>query len=270
MLNCSVMARVSKKTKDIQVDSYAHPDKKRVNNPPVGLVSTATDKLNGKTKYQHDPHIDPFLSWAGKAEGMSFEVQNVSLHVHERIDPKRIIKSFLKPEKKSPKQMSLFESADSNPPLNQAVEFYAHQQGWSNRLIAGDSLLVMNSLLHKEGMAGKVQMVYVDPPYGIKYGSNFQPFVGKKEVTDGNDADLSAEPEMLRAFRDTWELGVHSYLTHLRDRFLLARKLLCSTGAIFVQISDENLHRVKSLLDEVFGSENYCQMIPFRTLQEGA
>ena len=253
-----------KKTKEISVDSYSHKGKKRKNNPPVGLVSSATDKLNGRTKYLHDPHIDPYLSWAGKKEGTEFEVQNVSLHIHERIDPKRIIKSFLKEEAK-PQQPSLFEQPDNDPPLTKAIDFYRHEQDWTNRLIAGDSLLVMNSLLKKEGMAGKVQMVYFAPPYGIKYNSNFQPFVNKRDVKDGNDADIPAEPEMIQAFRDTWELGIHSYLTYLRERLLLAKELLHESGSCFVQISDENVHHVREIMDEIFRKENFVSLISFAT-----
>ncbi len=130
--------------------------------------------------------------------------------------------------------------------------------------MAGDSLLVMNSLVNKEGMAGQVQMIYIDPPYGIKYGSNFQPFVGKRDVKDRADADLTQEPEMIKAFRDTWELGIHSYLTYMRDRLLLARELLNETGSVFVQISDENLHLVRNLMDEVFGVENFVSLITFQ------
>lgn len=206
-------ARKSPSSKKV-MDSYSHKGAKRKNNPPVGLVSSVTDRLNGRTTYQHDPYIDPHLSWAGKTEGLSFEVQNVSLHVHERIDPKRIAQSFLKrAEKPHELQLSLFDQPENEPPLNKAVDFYRHEQDWANRLIAGDSLLVMNSLLHKEGMAGKVQMVYIDPPYGIKYNSNFQPFINKRDVKDGKDEDIPAEPEMIQAFRDTWELGIHrSYL----------------------------------------------------------
>src|SRR5690606_16238299 len=147
-----------------------------------------------------------------KAEHTSFEVDTVSLHVHERIDPKTIIEQVAKKED-GPVQMSLFhyfEKPEQNPPLRDAIQFYKHKQNWSNRLIAGDSLLVMNSLLQKEGMAGKVQMIYIDPPYGVKYGSNFQPFVNRREVRDGKDEDLTQEPEMVKAFRDTWELGIHS------------------------------------------------------------
>ncbi len=256
--------RITRKTKDITVETYSHKGKKRKNNPPVGLVSSATDALNGKTVYKHNPHIDPFLSWAGKAEGMGFEVQNVSLHIHERIDPQRIIKSFLREKPQASKQLSFFEQPENDPPLNKAIDFYRHEQDWTNRLIAGDSLLVMNSLLKKEGMAGKVQMVYFDPPYGIRYNSNFQPFTNKRDVKDNNDADIPAEPEMIQAFRDTWELGIHSYLTHLRDRLLLAKELLQESGSCFVQISDENVHLVRTVLDEVFHQENECATIVWK------
>jgi adenine-specific DNA-methyltransferase len=131
----------------------------------------------------------------------------------------------------APRQLALFEQPEENPPLRDALDFYKHAHGWTNRLIAGDSLLVMNSLLEKEGMAGKVQMVYIDPPYGIRYGSNFQPFVNRRDVKDGKDEDLTQEPETVKAFRDTWELGIHSYLTYLRDRLLLARDLLHESGS---------------------------------------
>lgn len=254
-----------KQGRDISVETYAHTGSKRKNNPHVGLVSTSTDKLNGRTKYQHDPHIDPYLSWAGKAEGTSFEVQNVSLHIHERIDPRRIIKNFLKPKEKQAEQLFLFEQPENQYGLAKELDFYKHEKDWSNRMIAGDSLLVMNSLLKKEGMADKVQMVYIDPPYGIKYNSNFQPFVNKRDVKDGNDADIPAEPEMIQAFRDTWELGIHSYLTYLRDRLLLAKELLHESGSCFVQISDENVHHVREIMDEVFGKENFVCQIGFRT-----
>jgi adenine-specific DNA-methyltransferase len=244
------------------IEQYEHKDKHRLNNPPVGLVDAHTDNGGLKKKtYQYDPHLDPQLVWAGKAEHTSFEVPIVSLHVHERIDPKRIIETVRKGEE-APKQMSLFEA--ERKPLREAIEFYKHKENWTNRLIAGDSLLVMNSLLEKEGMGGKVQMIYFDPPYGIKYGSNFQPFVNKRDVKDGKDEDLTAEPEMIKAFRDTWELGIHSYLTYLRDRLLLARELLHESGSIFVQISDENVHHVRELMDEVFGEANFVRLIIFQ------
>ena len=232
------------------IDRYEHTDKKRINNPPVGLVTPETDPLLPTHKIydyirpvptvkpgknlDYDPHLDPQLVWAGKKEHASFEVPTVSLHVHETIDPRTIIEAVRKRNGHGlPTQPSLFERPEEKMPLRDAIEFYRHAHGWSNRLIAGDSLLVMNSLLEKEGMAGQVQMVYIDPPYGIKYGSNFQPFVNKRDVKDGKDEDLTQEPEMIRAFRDTWELGIHSYLTYLRDRLLLARELLNESGSCF-------------------------------------
>ena len=245
------------------IENYAHTDKERANNPPVGLVTPQTDKDAGRTTYAHDPHIDPQLQWAGKAEHTAFAVPTVSLHVHERIDPRTVIEAVRK-RNGAAAQGSLFAAAEENPPLRQAIEFYRHRRNWTNRLIAGDSLLVMNSLLEREGLGGQVQTVYIDPPYGIRYGSNFQPFVNKRDVTDGRDDDLTQEPETLRAFRDTWELGIHSYLTYLRDRLLLARELLHESGNCFVQISDENLHHVRELMDEVFGVENFVSIISIR------
>lgn len=213
----------------------------------------------------------PYLNWAGKAERTSFEVDTVSLHVHERVDPASIlsvVRKAMKGEGKSTGaakaiQPGLFDAPFENLPLRDAIDFYHHERGWANRLVAGDSLLVMNSLIQKESMARKVQMIYFDPPYGIKYGSNFQPFFGKRDVKDRNDADLTQEPEMIKAFRDTWELGIHSYLTYLRDRLLLARELLHESGSVFVQISDENLHHVREIMDEVFGPENFVSQISF-------
>lgn len=248
-----------------KVKQYIHEEQKRLNNPPVGLVTAETDKLNGKNTYQFDPHLDPQLQWAGKTEGVSFDVDTVSLHVHERIDPFTIIEAVRKIELQE--QQSLFpyfETEENNPSIRKAIEFYKHSQGWSNRLIAGDSLLVMNSLLDKESMAGKVQMIYMDPPYGIKYGSNFQPFFNKRDVKDGKDEDLTQEPEMVKAFRDTWELGIHSYLTYLRNRLLLARQLLHESGSVFVQIGDENVHLVRNILDETFGQNNFVSLIAFK------
>jgi len=179
-----------KSTTTKPIEQYEHRDKERANIPPVGLVTPKTDPDKGeKKKYDYDPHLDPQLQWAGKAEHTSFEVPTVSLHVHERIDPKTIIDTVSK-EHDDGGQLSLFAE---KKPLREAIDFYKHKEGWTNRLIAGDSLLVMNSLLEKEGMAGNVQMVYFDPPYGIKYGSNFQPFVNKRDVKDGKDDDLSAD-----------------------------------------------------------------------------
>ena len=297
-----------------QVISYRHPDRRK-NNPEVGLVNEASDPEQPKTTYAYDPHLDPalqfdsararaeqliddalagndpvamrhaleelrrrsnpYLQWTGKAERTSFDIDTVSLHVHERIDAMSILSAVSKRQgKKGDKagkaatggiQPGLFEAPFESLPLRSAVDFYKHDRGWANRLVAGDSLLVMNSLLQKESMAGQVQMIYIDPPYGIKYGSNFQPFTNKRDVKDRSDADLTQEPEMIKAFRDTWELGIHSYLTYLRDRLLLAKELLSESGSVFVQISDENLHRVRIVLDEIFGSENFVSLITYST-----
>lgn len=252
------------------IDYYEHDDKKRANNPPVGMAQH--DKAEEKLKtYQFDPHLDPTLQWAGKAEGMSFDVPTSSIHIHESIKPLNIIarvtKEYSDTEAGQLKgQFGLFEAetpAERMRRRRESIEFYQHGVNWTNRMIAGDSLVIMNSMLEKEGMAGQVQMVYIDPPYGIKYGSNFQPFVDKRDVKDKKDEDLSQEPEMIKAFRDTWELGIHSYLTYLRNRLLLARELLADSGSVFVQISDENLHHVKELCDEIFGKDNYLNTIPF-------
>ena len=256
------MSKQAKSAKKRAIEDYIHKDKKRLNNPPVGLVTSETDRDAPKRQFQYDPHLDPQLIWAAKTEHSSFKVETVSLHVQERIEPRTIIEAVAK--NNSAQQLSFFDR-DRNEPLRHAIDFYKHKHNWSNRLIAGDSLLVMNSLLEKEGMAGQIQMVYCDPPYGIKYKSNFQPFFGNRNVAETDkDDDLTTEPETIKAFRDTWELGIHSYLSYLRDRCLLARELLRNQGSIFVQISDENLHFVRNILDEVFGSENFISLIAFK------
>ena len=258
------MARKSgKKEEKDELAQYIFGEEKRLNIPQTGLVSAETDPINGRRKYMFDPHLDPELQWTGKTEGTSFEVDTVSLHVHERIDPLTIIEAVRNKEPEAQRSLFYyFENPENNLPIREAIEFYKHSEGWSNRLIAGDSLIVINSLLEKEGMAGKTQMIYIDPPYGIKYGSNFQPFIGNTSVSaTDKDEDLTQEPEMVRAFRDTWELGIHSYLTYLRNRLLLSRDLLNGSGSVFVQISEENVHRVRLILDEVFGPENFVSLI---------
>ena len=269
------MARPRKQLTDTEkmrdIETYTHDDKKRTNNPPVGMAQH--DKAEEKLKtYQFDPHLDPTLQWAGKAEGMSFQVPTSSIHIHESIKPLNIIARVTKEYSEAEAgqiegQVNLFPAetpAERMRRRRESIEFYQHGVNWTNRIIAGDSLVIMNSLLEKEGMAGQVQMVYIDPPYGIKYGSNFQPFVDKRDVKDRKDEDLSQEPEMIKAFRDTWELGVHSYLTYLRNRLLLARELLADSGSVFVQISDENVHHVRELCDEIFGKENFISQIMFQ------
>lgn len=206
----------------------------------------------------------PFLNWAGKAERTSFDVPTLPLFVHERLSTKAILETLKK--HKRDKQATLFELfGDPELPIHsQVLKAYEHVGGWTNRMILGDSLVVMNSLLKYEGLGGQVQMIYMDPPYGVKFGSNFQPFVRKRDVKHGDDADMTREPEMVKAYRDTWELGLHSYLAYMRDRLLLARDLLTSSGSVFVQISDENLHHVRELMDSTFGAEQFIGVIPFR------
>jgi adenine-specific DNA-methyltransferase len=194
---------------------------------------------------------------------LSFEVPTFPLFIHERLSTKAILET-LKGHRRD-RNLTLFDLfADREHPIHdQVLRAYEHKNGWVNRLILGDSLTVMNSLLHFESLGGQVQMIYMDPPYGIKFASNFQPFVRKRDVTHNDDEDMTREPEMVKAYRDTWELGLHSYLTYLRDRLLLARELLTESGSIFVQISDENLHHVREMMDEVFGAENFCAVINF-------
>ena len=208
----------------------------------------------------------PFLDWAGKAERLSFDVPTLPLFVHERLSTKGIIET-LKAHRKdgASEQLDMFElfGDPQHSVRDQVLRAYEYRDEWVNRMVLGDSLVVMNSLLRYEGMGGQVQMIYMDPPYGVKFGSNFQPFVRKRDVVNNDDADMTREPEMVKAYRDTWELGLHSYLTYLRDRLLLARELLAPSGSIFVQISDENLHHVRELMDEVFGPENLCAVITF-------
>ena len=207
----------------------------------------------------------PFLNWAGMAERLSFEVPTLPLFVHERLSTAAIVET-LKGHKRD-RQTDMFDLfGESDLPIHERLlKSYEHRDGWVNRLVLGDSLVVMNSLLHYEGLGGQVQTIYMDPPYAVKFGSNFQPFVRKRDVTHGADDDMVREPEMVQAYRDTWELRVHSFLTYLRDRLLLARELLHPSGSIFVQMSDTNLHHVREVMDEVFGPECFVSQISFQT-----
>jgi adenine-specific DNA-methyltransferase len=204
----------------------------------------------------------PFLDWTGKAERLSFDVPTLPLFVHERLSTKAIVET-LKSHEKRAAQADMFDlfGDPRRSVADQVLKAYEYKDKWVNRLILGDSLVVMNSLLQYENLGGQVQMIYIDPPYGVKFGSNFQPFVRKRDVAHNDDDDMTREPEMVKAYRDTWELGLHSYLTYLRDRLLLARDLLHPSGSVFVQIGDENLHHVRELLDEIIGSSNLVSVI---------
>ena len=205
----------------------------------------------------------PFLNWSGKAERTEFNVPTLPLFTHERLSTQAILETLK--SRKRDKQQALDLFADTELDIaDRALQAYEHKAPWVNRMILGDSLIVMNSLLQYESLGGQVQMIYIDPPYGVKFGSNFQPFVRKRDVKHGDDESMTREPEVVQAYRDTWELGLHSYLTYLRDRFKLAHELLHPSGSIFVQISDENVHHVREILDEVFGVDNFISIIAVR------
>jgi len=257
-----------RKKESTHIETTVHKKDRRKNIPTEELRDfVAEDEAQPKTiLYLRDPSLDPQLVWKGKDEQDSkdLEVPAVPIYIQEKIHPKYIIEDLraqAKKEKPEP-QMQLF--ADFNGiQFEDLIEFYQHEQNWSNRMILGDSLLVMASLAEKEGLKGRVQMMYIDPPYGIKFGSNWQVSTRKRDVKDGSAGDATRQPEQIKAFRDTWKLGIHSYLAYLRDRLVVARDLLTETGSIFVQIGDDNVHLVRSLMDEVFGSENFISQVAF-------
>ena len=259
------MPKPSKSTPRAQ--AYTHDDAKRLNIPEAGQVDYIPKVKERAKDYCWDPRESPQLVWAGKAglkkvevdEETSLEVPLVNLHIHERVSTEAILRSA----KREDAQRSLF--ADPEMDFKDEVKFYQHPVDWSNRMILGDSLAVMTSLAEREGLRGKVQCIYLDPPYGIDFRSNFQPLIDQTRVRDGVDDDLTREVMQVQAYRDTWVLEVHSYLTYLRDRLFVARELLADTGFIFVQIGDANVHRVRVLLDEVFRPENCCGQIAFAT-----
>lgn len=289
----------TKATTDSAVAAIKHAAKRK-NIPPAGLEAQGRIQEAPKVRYEYNPHLppvlrsatdaaaadrlpellatarqraltdeeaklladalrrhEPWLEWSGKREKPWFEVDPVALHMHERVSTQAILRVLAREDV----ARDLF--ADPQQEYAKAVQFYQHDVDWANRMILGDSLQVMASLARREDLAGRVQMIYIDPPYGIKFASNFQPQLGQTAVKD-KEQDLTREPETVKAYRDTWTLGVHSYLTYLRDRLTMAKELLTDTGSVFVQISDENLHRVRQLLDEVFTVENFCRVITIR------
>ncbi len=265
---------MSKKTpQPLVVDSIRHQDK-RANIPTEELRDfVADEELDPQTiTYPRDTSLDPQLVWKGKDEQdrEDLTIPVVPIYIQEKIHPQALIDELPRIEKAGGKQLNLF--ADFNGiegGFDRKVDFYSHNTGsqpnWTNRMILGDSLLVMASLAEKEGLKGKMQTIYLDPPYGIKFGSNWQVSTRKRDVKDGKAEDATRQPEQVRAFRDTWKLGIHSYLSYLRDRLVVARELLTETGSVFVQIGDENVHLVRSVMDEVFGSENFCSQISYVT-----
>jgi adenine-specific DNA-methyltransferase len=260
--------RKKKLTGPTPVHSTRHADT-RVNIPTGELADFVADEEKQPTSvlYPRDPSLDPQLVWKGKDEqdlAEYLEVAAVPVYIQEKIDPRALVENLRQTADggADEPELTLFDDFDGLE-FDQLVDFYAHENNWSNRLILGDALLVMNSLAEKENLRGKIQMIYVDPPYGIKFGSNWQVSTRKREVSDGKDVDVTRQPEQIKAFRDTWELGIHSYLSYLRDRLTVARELLTESGSCFVQIGDENVHLVRNVLDEVFGSDNFISLITY-------
>jgi len=265
------MPPLKRKTATLKsVDAITHGDK-RANLPTADAHDFVAPEIEqpNPVRYPRDPSLDPQLVWKGKdtLDGEDLVTDAPAIYIQEKIDPRVLVENLRRtasrPEDEP--ELTLFDSFDGLPELD-LVDFYKHEANWSNRMILGDSLNVMASLAEREALRGKVQMIYVDPPYGIKFGSNWQVSARKRDVTDGKLEDASREVEQIKAFRDTWELGIHSYLTYLRDRLAVAKDLLTESGSIFVQIGDENVHLVRSLMDEVFGSDTFQAQINFKSM----
>lgn len=259
----------SKRAGAKSVAAIRHLDK-RSNIPTEELRDFVSEDENNPEilLYPRDTSLDPQLVWKGKDEQDKSDLQIpvVPIYIQEKIHPQVLIDDLSGEAEEEQNQLDLFSDFNGGPKeFEQKIEFYHHQQNWTNRLILGDSLLVMNSLSEKEGLRGKVQTVYIDPPYGIKFGSNWQVSTRKTDVRDNRVEDATREPEQIKAFRDTWQLGIHSYLAYLRDRLVVTRDLLTQSGSVFVQISEENVHLVRSLMDEVFGSQNFISQISYVT-----
>ena len=266
------MARSPRKLK--QVETLRHQDASRKNIPTAEYqaVMAEDDRNPIRVAYERrNRDLDPQLVWRGKDEQnwSDLVVQAPPLFIQEKVHPKVLIDDLRQRSKEtgdgeSSLQADLFADFNGLPSADAQTEFYQHDANWSNRMILGDSLQVMASLAEREGLRGKVQCIYIDPPYGIKFNSNFQWSTTSRNVTDGNADHITREPEQVKAFRDTWRDGIHSYLTYLRDRLTVARDLLTESGSVFVQIGDENVHRVRALMDEVFGEENFVSQIVFQ------
>jgi len=266
------MPRQKKPNGPKPVDSLRYQDK-RANIPTNELRGfvEGDESAPRSMLYPRDPSLDPQLVWKGKdaQDRQPLEVPVVPIYIQEKILPQAIIENLRDTARKGgpEPELTLFNDYDGIE-FQDLVEFYRHEQNWANRMILGDSLLVMTSLAEKEGLKGKVQMIYMDPPYGIKFGSNWQVSTRKRDVKDGKAEDATRQPEQIKAFRDTWELGIHSYLAYLRDRLVVSRELLSETGSVFVQIGDENVHLVRAVMDEVFGSE--CEVVTILVKKKGS
>lgn len=263
------MARRKKPAGPTPVESYKHQDQ-RTNIPTADDADMMSPQVEQPVAlvYPRNPELDPQLVWRGKdfENTRDLVADAPPLYIQEKIYPEALVENLRRTAERpeDEPELTLFESFDNLDALAE-LEHYQHETTWTNRMILGDSLLVMASLAERERLRGKVQMIYIDPPYGIKFGSNWQPATDKRDVKDGNLADVAREVEQIKAFRDTWELGVNSYLSYLRDRLTVARDLLTESGSCFVQIGDENVHLVRSLMDEVFGRENFVAEASFFT-----
>jgi adenine-specific DNA-methyltransferase len=268
------MAKRKTKTKKM-VKTITHDDASRKNIPTAEYQSVMRKDEQSPIRVAYERRnrdLDPQLIWRGKDEQdwSDLVVHAPPLYIQEKVHPKVLIDDLRKQTEAQeqagvPQQMDLFADFNGLPNEGAKTEFYQHDANWSNRMILGDSLQVMASLAEREGLRGKVQCIYLDPPYGIKFNSNFQWSTTSRDVKDGKVDHITREPEQVKAFRDTWRDGIHSYLTFLRDRLTVARDLLTDSGSIFVQIGDENVHRVRALMDDVFGDENFICQIDYRT-----
>lgn len=260
-----------KATDPKQIETITH-EARRTNIPTAEYQSVMKQEEQAPVRVSYEkrnPDLDPQLIWRGKYDGDdTLNVQAPPLYIQEKVHPKALIEDLLKESKAGQQplqtQFSLFSDFNGIPEGVDKTDFYQHDQNWTNRMILGDSLQVMASLSEREGLRGKVQCIYLDPPYGIKFNSNFQWSTTSRDVKDGKIDNMTREPEQVKAFRDTWRDGIHSYLSYLRDRFIIARDLLTDSGSIFVQIGDENVHRVRAVMDEVFGEENFISQILYR------
>ena len=273
------MPRSKRTTKTVETLRHQDASRKNIPTAEYQAVMAEDDRNPIRVAYERrNRDLDPQLVWRGKDEQnwSDLVVQAPPLFIQEKVHPKVLIDDLRQRSKETGDgeasvQTDLFADFNGLPSVDAQTEFYQHDANWSNRMILGDSLQVMASLAEREGLRGKVQCIYIDPPYGIKFNSNFQWSTTSRDVKDGNAGHITREPEQVKAFRDTWRDGIHSYLTYLRDRLTVARDLLTESGSVFVQIGDENVHRVRALMDEVFGEENFVSLITVRkTTSEGA
>ena len=255
------------------VEALTHEEARRRNTPSAEHQPLMREKEQSPIRLSYERRnrdLDPQLVWRGKDEQdwSDLVVNTPPLYIQERVHPKVLVDDLMRQSANGSRpdeyQTDMFADFNGLPSEEAKAEFYQHDANWSNRMILGDSLQVMASLAEREGLRGKVQCIYVDPPYGIRFNSNFQWSTTSRDVRDGNAAHITREPEQVKAFRDTWRDGIHSYLTYLRDRLTVARDLLSESGSIFMQIGDENVHRVRALMDEVFGEQNLIALIPFK------